>query len=809
MSCYCKKYDLGDKIDGCPCDQFVHPQPLRISAGLSSIPRQIALFGEFRRAMLADVRKHSSLDNWRAREIDDLGVMLLEMWAYLCDNLSFYDEIIAHEAYLRTSQRRSSLRRLVGLLGYLPRPAVAASVTLAALATGRRTVLLPAGTAFRSSAFNGEAPQIFELPEDANIHPLTNKWDIEAPHEGIITENNPTSLLIEPEAEINEGSLLLIRHSSDSSFNQTAVVNSVERITGADGEQYTKVTFTEALNLSEETPLRDLKVMLPVQVAKFWTTGSSPNAITTSGSNSIVVLDKLYQNIKANDYIMISKGDHSRWFRLIEVKEIQRSPNPDSTITVNSNTFELAAVKIPVTQLKLDTSINNSDRKGSDPDVWNNSTVDELTIHYGILNAGQVVDEAKTIITENDDLLLSGSVEQPIDEFSPETFLLQDKNFLAIKLEGQVDFSDRELKQNQGQEAAWEYPLTMPVQTFGNVISATRGESVKGEILGSGDAAVPNQTFKLKKKPLTYLQSPTADNDQGVASTLQVYVNGVRWEEVRSFFGQSADRQIYIVRQDDEGESFVTFGDGIRGQRLPTGTDNVMADYRFGAGEASPPEGAVTQIDKPQEGLQSVKNPLPASGGADAESTDEMRSNAPKSILTLGRAVSIQDMEAIALSVPGVRVVQGEWHWDGTKQRAVVKIWYIGETGIGVTIKQRLRSVSDPSIPINVTAAQAADVNLSIDISIDPRFLADEVLAEVRQTLIGSPDGLLRPENLFIGRPLFRSTIFEEVLTVEGAVAVRSISWNDIVFEQFAKDPGAGRYFDFNQGTIVLNGKTS
>ncbi len=812
MSCYCDKYDLPKQAEGCPCDQLVHPQPLRIPAGMAQIPRQIALFGDFRRAMLAEVRKHSSLANWRARETDDLGVMLLEMWAYICDNLSFYDEVIAREAYLRTSQRRPSLRRLVALLGYLPRPAIAASVSLAASATGRKTVSLPAGTAFRSGAFNGEAPQIFELQEEARIHPLTNKWDIEAPREGIIPETNPASLLIEPDAEITEDAFLFIRHLSDSSLNQSAIVSRVERITGSDEYLYTKVTFRDALNLPAGTLLTDLKLHLPVQTAKFWTTGSPPNAITpslsSSSENTTVLLDRLYQDIHAGNYILISRDDQSRWFRLANVKQIMRSPNPDNTITVNGNTFELAAVKIPVSQLVLDTSINDSGRKSSDPDNWDDSMGDKLIIHYGMRGAGQVVDEAKTKITASDDLFFSSPVEQPADDFSSRTFLLQDKNLRAIKLDGQVDFNEKKLKQNQGQEPAWEYPLTIPVKAFGNVIKATRGESVSGEILGSGDASVSNQTFKLRKKPLTYLHSPTAENDQGVASTLQVYVDGVRWGEAPSFFGQSADRQIYIVRQDDEGESFVTFGDGIRGQRLPTGNDNVAAEYRFGAGEASPPEGAVTQIDKPMEGLQSVHNPLPASGGADAESAEEMRLYAPKSILTLGRAVSIQDLEAIALSVPGVRVAQASWHWDGTRQRAVAKIWFIGETGIGVTVKQRLRNVSDPSTPVNVSAAQAKKVDLSIDVSIDPRYMPDQVLAEIRQVLIGESDSLLRPENLHIGRPLFRSQIFEEVLTVPGAVAVRSISWNNKVFDQFGKDPGAGRYFDFEQGILSINGKT-
>jgi hypothetical protein len=65
----------------CPCDTRPHPLPLDIGAGLTVIPRQVAGFTEFRRAMLADIRRHPVLADWRARSDDDLGVMLLELWA--------------------------------------------------------------------------------------------------------------------------------------------------------------------------------------------------------------------------------------------------------------------------------------------------------------------------------------------------------------------------------------------------------------------------------------------------------------------------------------------------------------------------------------------------------------------------------------------------------------------------------------------------------------------------------------------------------------------------------------------------------
>ena len=73
----------------CPCDVFLHPEPLSIDAGLSVIPRQIATFAQFRHAMLSALPTKPALADWRARGDQDLGVMLIEMWAYVCDVSAF------------------------------------------------------------------------------------------------------------------------------------------------------------------------------------------------------------------------------------------------------------------------------------------------------------------------------------------------------------------------------------------------------------------------------------------------------------------------------------------------------------------------------------------------------------------------------------------------------------------------------------------------------------------------------------------------------------------------------------------------
>lgn len=75
------------------------------------------------------------------------------------------------------------------------------------------------------------------------------------------------------------------------------------------------------------------------------------------------------------------------------------------------------------------------------------------------------------------------------------------------------------------------------------------------EVLGTGDPRIPNQSFQLGQKPLTYLD---ADSNEGRGrSTLKVWVDGVEWSEVRSFYGAGPEDQTYIVRHDDEQNSWV------------------------------------------------------------------------------------------------------------------------------------------------------------------------------------------------------------------------------------------------------------
>ena len=789
----------------CPCDKRIYLPKLKITAGLDTIPRQTAAFAGFRNALLAGIRDKPALSGWRARGKDDFGIMLLEMWAYVCDVLSFYDETIAHEMYLRTARRRPSLRKLVGLIGYIPGPAVASFVKLALAAEGRQPVKVPVGTAFRSGAFENEPPRVFEIDNETVIHPLNNKWELEKIRSSTVDTDHPGSLYIDPKtAKLDQGDMVLVDHKNNDALTRVCQVAGLWEAE-IRGEKFKRVDFDPPTLLTAGTDLSAVKLLVPKQTASPWKMDHIDGDPFPLEWNKLI-LDGLYRRIKPGAFVVLKKNNYYRWFKVKDVKEIMISvtaveyttiEHPDET----ESTLKIPSVRVPVTRLTFHRDINYT----MDGGPWDSHEASQIVVYYDFFEGGQVISPSKPVIDAGDtgSLLLSEPVEAPPEEYRPGSFLLEDKNGDGCEVRGTIDFNTN--GSLLGIDSGWQRPLVSPVRVFGNVIEATRGESVMGEVLGSGDASLANQSFVLKKKPLTYITSPTAGNETGVANTLKVYVNGVRWLEASSFYGVSPGAQVYLVRQDDEDNFIVSFGDGERGSRLPTGVDNVIADYRFGAGAAGPPAGSITQLAKPVQGLKSVKNPVAAAGGGDKEPAEKIRGSAPGSALLLGRAVSIIDMEAAALRVPGVRTVQAQWRWHHIKQCPVVQIWYIGAPALKVKILERLRSISEPFTPFSVDCAVGIPSHLVIDIEVNTRYIDSEVIKDVQTVLTGEADGMLLPRNMGIGRPLFRSRIFEAVQSIPGVLAVRGMRFNGSSFADFVKAPPPGQYFDFESGSLKIS----
>lgn len=105
------------KID-CPgeFDCKVLPECAQKHAAEPLIDYMAKDFASFRRLMLD--RLSIIMPDWKERNQADLGIALVELLAYAGDQLSYYQDAVATEAYLDTARKRVSLRRHSRLLDY-------------------------------------------------------------------------------------------------------------------------------------------------------------------------------------------------------------------------------------------------------------------------------------------------------------------------------------------------------------------------------------------------------------------------------------------------------------------------------------------------------------------------------------------------------------------------------------------------------------------------------------------------------------------------------------------------------------------
>jgi len=96
---------------------------------------------------------------------------LVKSWATVADVLTFYQERILQEGFLRTAVEDRSIHELVQMIGYRPRPAVAGGGEVALLISDVKGLPqdldLPPGLVIRSVPPPGAEPQVFET-----LHPL-------------------------------------------------------------------------------------------------------------------------------------------------------------------------------------------------------------------------------------------------------------------------------------------------------------------------------------------------------------------------------------------------------------------------------------------------------------------------------------------------------------------------------------------------------------------------------------------------------------------------------------------------------------
>jgi predicted phage baseplate assembly protein len=180
--------------------------------------------------------------------------------------------------------------------------------------------------------------------------------------------------------------------------------------------------------------------------------------------------------------------------------------------------------------------------------------------------------------------------------------------------------------------------------------TAIQAETVVNEPLGTSTGAA-SQSFQTAH-----------GNVLGGDVAVQVVEQGEfrDWQRVPDFDDQGAEARVYTV---DAAEGRVTFGDGAHGRVPPPGAALRARRYRHSRGAAgNAGAGTLSAVDALPSGgpAPRVVNPFAATGGADAETLDEVQARIPRTLRHKDRAVTAADWSDLALGTPGIDLARAD-----------------------------------------------------------------------------------------------------------------------------------------------------
>lgn len=309
------------------------------------------------------------------------------------------------------------------------------------------------------------------------------------------------------------------------------------------------------------------------------------------------------------------------------------------------------------------------------------------------------------------------------------------------------------------------------ITIYGNVVKATHGET-RREVLGSGDAAKAFQSFQLKQAPLTYVSAPTVS---GIESTLEIRVNDVQWHETGGLPALGRNDRKFITFQDDNEKTSITFGNGERGARLPTGQENIKSVYRSGIGKpGNVKANQISLLATRPLGVKAVINPIRASGGADREGRDQARKNAPLALMALDRLVSTSDYADFTRTFAGIGKAAAARLADGRKQLVQVTIAGAEDIPIEVTsdlyrnLRDALHRHGDPHLPIQLKVRERLALVISAKVGVHPDYLWESLEPKIRTAVLDA----FSFEKLELGDDLFLADAIRVIQSVPGVTYV-------------------------------------
>ncbi|ODS25050.1 putative baseplate assembly protein [Candidatus Endobugula sertula] len=179
-----------------------------------------------------------------------------------------------------------------------------------------------------------------------------------------------------------------------------------------------------------------------------------------------------------------------------------------------------------------------------------------------------------------------------------------------------------------------------------NVVQVEQTVNARAEFLGIGTGQA-NQTYSLV-------------NQQVIAESVVLEVEDTSgwqaWQAVDGFYASHENDRHFMV---DAATGTIKFGNGLQSFVPQIGQRIRVRDYRYGGGVAGNVAAETISKLSPNQSVK-LNNPLPAYGGAEAETIMEALDRIPAELRRRDRAVTDSDFKELALMTPGANISRAE-----------------------------------------------------------------------------------------------------------------------------------------------------
>jgi hypothetical protein len=258
--------------------------------------------------------------------------------------------------------------------------------------------------------------------------------------------------------------------------------------------------------------------------------------------------------------------------------------------------------------------------------------------------------------------------------------------------------------------------------------------------------------------------------------------NTVAWNPRRDLLDSDMNAPEFVVEVEDDDAVFIRFGDDLNGKR-PASQTAFSAVYRVGNGtRGNVGAGALAHIATSITEILEVTNPLPARGGVEPESIEQVRQNAPVAFRTQERAVTLDDYAEVAMRRGDVQRAAATMRWTGSWHTIFLTVDRSGGEEVNDSFESDMRRHVEryrlAGHDVEIDNPRLVPLELEMEVCVEPGYFRSEVKAALLQIFSNRelPDGrrgIFHPDNFTFGQSIYLSVLYAAAESVEGVASVK------------------------------------